>query len=1119
MYDRINLTPAQQQQQQQQQQLQRRQNRDNNTPATAQYIPTSSTTSSSSLSQRKNKSVQYQLKKVIGQGSYGVVYKAINKKTSQLVAIKEINYHNNDDLNEIMSEIDLLKNLNHTNIVKYHGFIQKSSSLYIILEFCSLGSLKNMISSGHGIPEFNAKTYIKQTLNGLNYLHNQGVIHRDIKAANLLLNAERIVKLADFGVSTRVTNTAMTLAGSLNWMSPEILGNRGASTLSDIWSLGSTVVELLTGDPPFSKLTNTTISYAIENDNYIPPDSMSYEVKDFLSKCFQKNMYKRPTALVLLNHPWITNENENKNKNKSENKNKNKNEHTAPPVIKSNLNKKLSKFKETNFATDEFWDNDFENDENLILSITNNNDNSPLKKQSSSPSNVMETPIAQRNINGNENEMKNNLCPSPIKNTPAFMKISHNNNNILTPKNSRSSLNNNTNTNDNDNDNKDVSKSEDYYLNKIQKGKSIKNYLPIIFQKCDPYNLIEIIMQIMISINKDSDKKNTKLFLKNLQYLLEYDYQSNNSKLKQIFISIGGIPILLNNPILYESIVFNFFANNSSSNSISTSNDSKEILIQCGIMNPEIINKLKNTKLYWQLIYNFMEHLNSSLSSASSLKIWSNWCQNNLSVSSLINNLNDKNCKTILLRLSTVSPVWFAKNFLPHIVNSNCITNNTDPQILYVVLKSITCMFQATFSTAHSNLNPSFPRSGSNVNSSPTKSPYLSPIRMSPSSSPSRGAVSLVMMTASPGTSSPSSSSSCSSSSSSSSQSCMINASKFKLPENFTNWLLDFLTDNKLIMTGNVHLWKYFIKLLSYLTHLNNPLLIQLKYNIDFINFSNNLLKFYESIKTSDSHTKKSTNMLAKKNSIKSIIQQLLTILSEISSNENTNQNPKENIHKFHHPSQEISSLNESFINLALNYLHNDDFIVEGLDLILQNFSIIQNDQLKKLSNHLTNAFYQFGNSTNDDDIDFNKFIKIFIKFCSMTSSSSSSSLSLLDLNYKLISNGLFFQRIEMFFQNYFNSLLIQIDLLKFVKIIFMNSLQFATEKEEDIDEDMLLIVNKKLYEINTFLQNNWKTGNKIEDGKVGSDSILIHQLCNNIQKLLVKSNKKIMIEKGNIVS
>ncbi|AET40017.1 serine/threonine protein kinase CDC15 Ecym_5251 [Eremothecium cymbalariae DBVPG len=270
----------------------------------------------------------YALKQVIGKGAYGVVYKAVNKATDQVIAIKAIEYQNEEELHEHMLEIDLLKNLRHENIVKYHGFIQSSHELYILLEYCIRGSLRDLIKK-EALSEAKAKVYVKQTVRGLQYLHDQGVIHRDIKAANLLLTENGIVKLADFGVSTRVTNMAMTYAGSPNWMAPEVMLGKGASTVSDIWSLGATVVELLTGNPPFHNLVNEAACYAIVNDVYYPPEHLSTQCKNFIERCFQKNMFKRPQAHQLLQQDWLKEGRD-----------------------------KLEQFKEDN-VTEDKWDSDF----------------------------------------------------------------------------------------------------------------------------------------------------------------------------------------------------------------------------------------------------------------------------------------------------------------------------------------------------------------------------------------------------------------------------------------------------------------------------------------------------------------------------------------------------------------------------------------------------------------------------------------------------------------------------------------------------------------------------------------------------------------------------------------
>ncbi|SCU91002.1 LAFA_0F01332g1_1 [Lachancea sp. 'fantastica'] len=246
----------------------------------------------------------YALKQVIGKGAYGIVYRAVNRQTAKQVAIKVIEYDEEEELNEHMLEIDLLKNLKHENIVKYHGFIQKSHQLFILLEYCSQGSLRDLIKRG-SVDEHDCRAYIKQTLRGLRYLHEQGVIHRDIKAANLLLDDHNVVKLADFGVSTRVSTLAMTYAGSPNWMAPEVMMGQGATTVSDIWSLGATVVEILTGNPPFHNLVNEAACYAIVHDVYLPPKSLSSVCRKFIRACFQKNVFQRPTAQDLLNHQWM----------------------------------------------------------------------------------------------------------------------------------------------------------------------------------------------------------------------------------------------------------------------------------------------------------------------------------------------------------------------------------------------------------------------------------------------------------------------------------------------------------------------------------------------------------------------------------------------------------------------------------------------------------------------------------------------------------------------------------------------------------------------------------------------------------------------------------------------
>ncbi|KAG9971252.1 hypothetical protein KCU78_g23609, partial [Aureobasidium melanogenum] len=208
----------------------------------------------------------------------------------------------------IMMEIDLLKNLNHPNIVKYNGFVKSTESLYIILEYCENGSLHSICKNFGKFPENLVALYMTQVLNGLLYLHEQGVIHRDIKGANILTTKEGLVKLADFGVATR-KDTGLhesSVVGTPYWMAPEVIELSGATTASDIWSLGCTVIELLDGRPPYHKLQPMPALFRIVNDDHPPlPEGASPAVRDFLMQCFQKDPNLRVTAKKLLKHPWI----------------------------------------------------------------------------------------------------------------------------------------------------------------------------------------------------------------------------------------------------------------------------------------------------------------------------------------------------------------------------------------------------------------------------------------------------------------------------------------------------------------------------------------------------------------------------------------------------------------------------------------------------------------------------------------------------------------------------------------------------------------------------------------------------------------------------------------------
>lgn len=194
----------------------------------------------------------------------------------------------------------------HPNIVKYKGFVKTREFLNIILEYCENGSLQHICKRFGKFPENLVGVYISQVLEGLVYLHDQGVIHRDIKGANILTNKDGSVKLADFGVASANGVNDGAVVGSPYWMAPEVIEQFGATTASDIWSVGCVVIELLDGQPPYHQLKPMQALFRIVQDDCPPiPDGASPIVKDFLMHCFQKDSNLRISAKKLLRHPWM----------------------------------------------------------------------------------------------------------------------------------------------------------------------------------------------------------------------------------------------------------------------------------------------------------------------------------------------------------------------------------------------------------------------------------------------------------------------------------------------------------------------------------------------------------------------------------------------------------------------------------------------------------------------------------------------------------------------------------------------------------------------------------------------------------------------------------------------
>ncbi|KAF8265070.1 kinase-like domain-containing protein [Lactarius quietus] len=256
----------------------------------------------------------FQLGNCIGRGQFGAVYRALNLNTGQMVAVKRIGLEGlkEDEISQLMREVDLVKRLSHPSIVKYEGMARDENTLSIVLEYAENGSLGQTLKAFGKLNEKLVASYVFKILEGLDYLHQSDVVHCDLKAANILTTKTGNVKLSDFGVSLNLRameREIKDVAGTPNWMAPEVIELKGASTKSDIWSLGCTVIELLTGRPPYGDIGNAmTVMFRIVEDESPPiPERFSGPLLDFLKECFHKDPAMRPSAEQLFEHEWLKN--------------------------------------------------------------------------------------------------------------------------------------------------------------------------------------------------------------------------------------------------------------------------------------------------------------------------------------------------------------------------------------------------------------------------------------------------------------------------------------------------------------------------------------------------------------------------------------------------------------------------------------------------------------------------------------------------------------------------------------------------------------------------------------------------------------------------------------------
>ncbi|XP_063762435.1 mitogen-activated protein kinase kinase kinase kinase 5-like isoform X3 [Eleginops maclovinus] len=265
----------------------------------------------------RNPQEDFEMLQRVGGGTYGEVYKARNKQNGEMAAIKVIKMEPDDDFSIIQQEIVIVKSCKHPNIVAYHGSYIRTNKLWICMEFCGGGSLQDIYHVTGPLSEPQIAYICREMLQGLDYLHAQKKIHRDIKGANILLNDQGEVKLADFGISAQITATLarrMSFIGTPYWMAPEVAAveiKGGYNELCDIWSVGITAIELAELQPPMFDVHPLRVLFLMSKSGYQPPklkdkskwSSMFY---NFVKSMLVRNPKKRPSASKMLTQSFLT---------------------------------------------------------------------------------------------------------------------------------------------------------------------------------------------------------------------------------------------------------------------------------------------------------------------------------------------------------------------------------------------------------------------------------------------------------------------------------------------------------------------------------------------------------------------------------------------------------------------------------------------------------------------------------------------------------------------------------------------------------------------------------------------------------------------------------------------
>uniref|UniRef100_A0A673KJE5 Serine/threonine-protein kinase PLK n=1 Tax=Sinocyclocheilus rhinocerous TaxID=307959 RepID=A0A673KJE5_9TELE len=249
--------------------------------------------------------------KVLGKGGFAKCYEFTDLSTGKMYAAKIIPHtrvskpHQREKIDR---EIELHRSLHHKHIVHFYHHFEDKDNIYILLEYCSRRSLAHILKARKVLTESEVRYYLRQIVSGLKYLHEQEILHRDLKLGNFFINESMELKVGDFGLAAKlepVENRRRTICGTPNYLSPEVLNKQGHGCESDVWALGCVMYTMLLGRPPF-ETTNLKETYrCIREARYSMPSSLSAQAKHLISSMLAKNPMDRPQLDDILRHDFF----------------------------------------------------------------------------------------------------------------------------------------------------------------------------------------------------------------------------------------------------------------------------------------------------------------------------------------------------------------------------------------------------------------------------------------------------------------------------------------------------------------------------------------------------------------------------------------------------------------------------------------------------------------------------------------------------------------------------------------------------------------------------------------------------------------------------------------------